>query len=304
MSWSTLESDAGVFTDLIENLGVKDVQVDELYCLDVETLQQFQKIYGIIFLFKWKKQADNFDGELDYASLDELYFPQQIISNACATQALMSILLNHTNEIDIGNDLREFYDFTKELPADLKGEALGNSELIRCVHNSFARADPFISDESRPATDDDDVYHFIAYTLINDKLYELDGLQPAPICHGKCEKPLFASRVVPVIQSRIAKYPPNEIRFNLMVLSPDRRRIIQQDPSLSDTEKTAILAVEEEKRARWKRENQLRKHNFVGMFLELLKLSVKDQIDKGTWNETLQQRIQSHTQNQLEKRNA
>lgn len=38
--------------------------------------------------------------------------------------------------------------------------------------------------ESRAAKEDDDVFHFVAYVPHNGRLYELDGLQPAPIDHG------------------------------------------------------------------------------------------------------------------------
>ncbi|RDW83348.1 ubiquitin carboxyl-terminal hydrolase-1 [Coleophoma crateriformis] len=279
--WNTIESDAGVFTFLLDNLGAKDVQFEELIALDSSYLRQLSPVYGVIFLFKYptgeKANSDGTpkDGTYDYGAAESLFFAAQTIQNACGTQALLSVLLNKDGEIDVGARLREFKEFTTGFPAEFRGEALSNSELIRDVHNSFAKSSPFVDETQRMATEDDDVYHFIAYTPINGVLYELDGLQPAPISHGPSTFEEFPEKVIPVLQRRIERYPATEIRFNLLAMVRDLRIRARE---IGDQE---MLMREESKRSEWIFENSLRRHNFVGFAGEVLKGVIAEKLREG-----------------------
>ncbi|KAL9022386.1 MAG: hypothetical protein Q9185_000427 [Variospora sp. 1 TL-2023] len=277
--WNTIESDAGVFTYLINSLGVKDVQFEELVSLDANFLRQRSPVYGVIFLFRYptgdKRRATPLDGIFDHEAAESQFFAAQTIQNACGTQALLSVLLNKVDAIDVGPRLQEFRDFTSAFPADLRGEALSNSELIRDAHNSFARASPFADEGQLLATEDDDVYHFIAYTVMNGKLYELDGLQPAPIAHDSCTPDEFPDKVIPVLERRIERYPAQEIRFNLLAMVRDLRIRARE---IDDQN---WVYQEEQKRRAWQWENALRRHNFIGFVGEILQGAVRSKLVEG-----------------------
>ncbi|KAL2131863.1 hypothetical protein VTI74DRAFT_4496 [Chaetomium olivicolor] len=286
--WNTIESDAGVFTYLLDNLGVKDVEFEELLSLDPDALAQLYPVYGVIFLFKFPtdtpyRAGDKpLDGTFDHDAAERIFFAAQTIQNACGTQALLSVLLNKTSSssdeetINIGPALTDFRDFTMALPPEYRGEALSNSELIRDVHNSFSRSSPFVDETQRHPNDEgDDAFHFIAYTPVDGTLYELDGLQPAPISHGPCSRDEFPAKVMDVLQRRIARYDAAEIRFNLLAMVRDLRIRARE---IGDAE---LLAREERKRRDWQFENALRRHNFVGFAGEVLKRVVAAKLKEG-----------------------
>lgn len=79
---------------LVKQIGAPSVQVEEVYSLEDDDLLTRVKpeIYGLIFLFKWTRSIEKKDALLEYDP--ELFFARQIINNACATQAILSVLLN------------------------------------------------------------------------------------------------------------------------------------------------------------------------------------------------------------------
>ncbi|WDK23281.1 ubiquitin carboxyl-terminal hydrolase, family 1 [Colletotrichum graminicola] len=160
------------------------------------------------------------------------------------------------------------------LPPEFRGEALSNSDLIREVHNSFAKSSPFV-DETQKTGEAEDAFHFIAYTPIDGKLYELDGLQPAPISHGACTTEEFPNKVTQVLQDRMLTYASSEIRFNVLAMVRDPRIAAKE---IGDTE---TLERENEKRRNWRFENALRRHNFVGFAGEVLKGVVAQKVEDG-----------------------
>jgi ubiquitin carboxyl-terminal hydrolase L5 len=114
----------GVFTYLIEKLGVKDVQFEELTTLEASELEQLGTVYGVIFLFKYPtgeaRGETPKDGTYDQEAANNLFFAAQTIQNACGTQAIVSLLLNREKEVNIGKELKEFKEFAGEFPPEVR----------------------------------------------------------------------------------------------------------------------------------------------------------------------------------------
>ena len=142
-------------------------------------------MYGLIFLYKWQKEEDARPVDPHYEA-SGVFFASQVISNACATQAIVSVLMNRP-ELELGPELSQLREFTAGMDADMKGLAIGNSDTIRAVHNSFHPPQPLIPEDERPDKDDE-AFHFIAYVPVSGALYELDGLKAGPIRLADCSE--------------------------------------------------------------------------------------------------------------------
>jgi len=292
-SWTTIESDPGVFTQLIKEMGVEGILVEEIYDLSEESLEMLKPVYGLIFLFNWEKN----EAAVDMDAINKMFFAKQKVQNACATQAILGILLNR-KEIKLGDELEKFKEQTKDLDPTMKGIAIGENDHIRKVHNSFKTQEPFESDE-RMATSKDDVFHFISYVPVNGSLMEIDGLKEGPINHGECTEENWLSKVKPVIEKRIAQYQTSEIRFNLMAVTKDpleeyqnEMKEISQKIHTLENDESKVAELEEAKLRkqdildkiheheaklnRYAVENARRRHNWFPLIIELLKVLAKN----------------------------
>lgn len=328
-------SPQGVFTELIEKLDVKGLQFHEFLSIDAQTLSEVQPLYGLIFLFKYRaseirqrrirQQTANagavFGPDVPGAHYDKVsasipiseqpdqgvFFAHQTIQDACATQAVLSLLLNlpaGQEDVDVGPVLKNFGEFVESFDPELRGEAISNSEEIRAVHNSFSRPNPFIDEnpnDNERDENNDGLYHFVAYLPIHGKLYELDGLHAYPIVHdvGGADVTLesFPALVSEVLRDRVANSPAGEMRFALLGLTKDPRPMMR---AIGDNEG---LQREEAKRAEWKHENTLRRENYIGLINALVR-SVSRKLTDAEWQSQIIEPGRSRSKARIERINS
>lgn len=270
--------------------------MEELWDLsNLEALNRRFHLHGLIFLFKYRTDLDT-TSALAVENVDapeSLFFASQVITNACATQAILGVLLNvetFGNDVEgeggegereqtIGETLEELKQFTADFPPELKGLALSNSEKIRAAHNAFARPEPIVEEGKRAAKNGDEVYHFVAFVHHGGRVWELDGLKPKPVAYGECSKENWHEVAVPAIQERIQKYASDEISFNLLAMTNEKesvfRRELREATESGDNESIIRLTdeIEDEmkRKENWKDENIRRKHNYIPFIFEMLK---------------------------------
>lgn len=252
--------------------------------MDYDSLRELgslDSVHGLVFLFHYGGELPSTkrSGTVLSTAPEGVFFARQVITNACATQAILSIVLNATDRVHIGDELTQFHSFCvgAALDAETAGLTISNSAVIRDAHNAFAPPVHFALESSRPKQTED-AFHFVAFIPANGRLYELDGLQPAPIDHGEYGDD-WRKLASEVLMERVASFSITEIRFNLLavvndVLKASEERVEELAKLGADDTlvREARFKVDEEKsrRARWKRENELRRTNFLPFIVQYL----------------------------------
>ncbi|KAG8426502.1 hypothetical protein J3459_008069 [Metarhizium acridum] len=210
--WIELESEPAFFNIILRDLGVKHVKIQELFTVDQASLDALPKpVFGLIFLFQYGPGYE--EDEQPTTTESEIWFANQTTNNACATVALLNIVMNADN-LDLGEKLKSFKESTKDLCTALRGHSISSNKFIRKVHNSFTRRmdqlnadlclENDVSDSKKKAVSrkagkqkrksnkaslEEYGYHFIAYVPSGGYVWELDGLRRNPLKLGKTIHP-------------------------------------------------------------------------------------------------------------------
>ncbi|KAI8096844.1 ubiquitin carboxyl-terminal hydrolase [Halteromyces radiatus] len=193
--WCLIESKPETFSTMAHMYGVQDVIVEEIYDID-NLLVNARSVYGLILASPLDSKAP-FNTICDKEDADgkSLFFSCQIVTNVCATSALLGILLNNEdNDLNIGPHLREFKEFTKDFSPIDKGLAIAGHNLLRTTHNTFGNYESRLDALQYPRYDDikptkkgkrsemeDERYHYIAFVPANGFIWELDGYNKTPV---------------------------------------------------------------------------------------------------------------------------
>ncbi|KAJ4466541.1 ubiquitin C-terminal hydrolase [Lentinula aciculospora] len=137
--FSVIESDPadkkkGVFTSLTRRLGVKNLSVVEVIDIEPWATDHLQP-HGLVFCFHWRKDVHT---TAEFENPEQVWFANQVSDDACATHAILNVLLNCPT-VNLGPNLQQFRDETKEMSPIMKGLAVTNSTYIRNAHNYLAR---------------------------------------------------------------------------------------------------------------------------------------------------------------------
>ena len=257
--WLELDSDPGLFTLLLEDMGVLGTQVEEIYDLQRQPLvDSGASCLGAIFLFRWiedrrsrRKMVDEEDLYVrDEAEVNSMFFAQQIIPNSCATHALISILLN-CPQLELGSTLTNLRCHVAGMSPENKGLAIGNCPELAMAHNSHAvpraRRRQDRAKEHVPGTryTTSEAFHFVSYVPINGRLFELDGLKKFPVDHGPILGNDWTEKLREVITSRLGiatgGEPYHDIRFALMAVVPDPRLALARRLEMLRTNREIVV---------------------------------------------------------------
>lgn len=210
--WALIPSDPAVFDDMIQQYGIEEARVEEVFTLDLlDENKDNTDIHGLIFISGYVEEAlpVGFDRPDPLAS--DIVFTAQIVTNVCATLALLAVLLNAN--INKGPILSSFLEFTKDFSPIDRGMCLGSCQDIRSIHNAYASNAYHLADDAMDISTEDggancevvdaESYHYISYIYKNGFVWELDGLKYQPLRLVQCTPEDWIAQVKPIIQERM-----------------------------------------------------------------------------------------------------
>lgn len=209
-----------------ETLYNSDIHIETKYN---KLLTNNSHVYGIIFLFNIDKTY-NSNKYVEHNVPENLFFAKQVIPNACATQAILSIVLN--KEMDLEDEIKNIKTFSQNFDCTMKGLTLSSCAFLRDLHNSY-KAPLYVDKEEIVIKRSEDNFHFVSYISFEDSVYLLDGLQNGPVLITS-ENDKIQNDWIAIAKENIEKEinkisnakDGKDIRFNIITVVKDKEHLL------------------------------------------------------------------------------
>jgi hypothetical protein len=224
--WPPLESDPDIFNNYFHSIGLSD----KVFFKELLSLLDYKEflliegpLLGIMLNYSRVENKKNEPPE-DKILLPEKipYFIKQtdVLDNACGLIAALHIFGNNKIDYIKNSILDEFFINSKKLNYEERAKFLENYNKFKEAHKEFSnKGQTKMEDVEKKKIN---VGHYISFVIINDNLYELDGIKKGPfLLKENINYTEFLDETSKIIMKRIENKEIDE-NVNVMIVYDDK----------------------------------------------------------------------------------
>ncbi|KAH7710164.1 ubiquitin carboxyl-terminal hydrolase [Aphelenchoides avenae] len=182
--WLPLESNPEAMNKFLENIGVHGANCTDVFGFEDDLLAfipkphyalvlcfpEFETVNAVMRPIYEKLEADGVDVP------ENVFFMKQKIGNACGTFALLHSVAQNTDKlkIDTKGTFARWFAQAKELGVEERSKSLETCAALAASHDNCATSGETEADP------DNVLHHFICYTNVGGRLYEIDSDRSFP----------------------------------------------------------------------------------------------------------------------------
>ncbi|KAG1714578.1 Ubiquitin carboxyl-terminal hydrolase isozyme L5 [Nymphon striatum] len=245
--WCLMESDPGVFTELINGFGVKGLQVEELWSLDLPELEKMKPVHGLIFLFKWFPGEEPSGSVVQDSRLDKIFFAKQMKGFSISNSDII-------REVHNSFSRQQMFEFDSKPPS--KDDSVFHFVSYLPIDGRLYELDGLKDGPIDLGAIPSDTYWLETVKPVIEKRMQ------------KYSKDEIHFNLMGIISDRTLVYKKH-LRELEKRLTEDGMDTSTVQTEIEDIK--MLIEVENEKKERYKTENIRRKHNYLPFIMELLK---------------------------------
>lgn len=222
-NWPPLESDPVIFNKYFHKIGLPDsVYFKELLSFDYQNFFSFGgPLLGLILTYSRAQTKPKFTKEEKTDSIPFYMKQTNILDNACGLIAGLHLLgNNNTITFKEGSLLSKYYEQAKDKTFEERATLLENCVEFKEQHHEMAQ------EGQSQMTDQETDKHYIAFVLIGDTIYELDGIKNGPV---KIKEGVTWETFMDVISAEVMRrVNEGEIsdRINALICADEKTQLI------------------------------------------------------------------------------